>query len=63
MWGNPISADRASSTTGRDEHDLMAIGDYSYDDKVRLPPCPKLVALTDRSRSACPKTEMCMYEW
>ena len=33
MWGNPVSADRASTTTGRAEDDLMAIGDYSYDNK------------------------------
>ena len=32
MWGNPISADKASSTSGRSEGDLMAIGDYSFDD-------------------------------
>lgn len=33
MWGNPISADRASEAAGRSEDDLMAIGDYSYDNK------------------------------
>lgn len=32
FWGNPISADRASSSSGRSEDDLMAIGDYSYSD-------------------------------
>jgi len=33
MWGNPVSADRASSASGRTDEDLIAIGDFGYDDK------------------------------
>ena len=66
MWGNPVSADSASSSTGRTEHNLMAIGDYSYDNKgavfvTRRQPMGDYLRYFDRWVHCARVPFVCMY--
>ena len=53
MWGNPVSADTAKASTGRTDEDLMAVGDFGYDDKgavflMRRQPASDYIKYMDR---------------